>query len=267
MSIHNSPDSDTSSIDDLQVSFSSRSSETDSSFCLDVENERDSDISASSHDENKSVSDSIMEIQDEDSTALSAPTFSSSSSSSDSETTVPSDDNEIWDISDSDSGGDANTLESSRDHNASTVTRTISLFLVLFQLTFRLSEKAIITLLAFLRALFSFLASLCQASLLAELAINLPRSVYGIRRYLKHTNEYIMYVVCTKLYHIHDCILNVRGHQESRLCDHIEFTHHPHANQRAKCNTTLMKKVKLGGSINLFQEKHLYIVALSRLYR
>ena len=165
MSIHNSPDSDTSSIDDLQVSFSSRWSETDSSFCLDVENERDSDISASSHDENKSVSDGIMEIQDEDSTALSAPTFSSSSSSSssDSETTVPSDGNEIRDISDSDSGGDANDLESSRDHDASTVTRTISLFLVLFQLIFRLSEKAIITLFAFLRVLFSFLASLCQA--------------------------------------------------------------------------------------------------------
>ena len=67
-----------------------------------------------------------------------------------------------------------------------------------------------------------------------------------------------MYVVsprCTKLYHIQDCILNVRGHQESRLCDHIEFPHHPHANQRAKCNTTLMKKVKLGGRYKFVPRK------------
>lgn len=100
------------------------------------------------------------------------------------------------------------------------MTRTISHFLLLFQLTFRLPEKAMHTLLHFLRALFSFLSSLCQGSLLAELSISLPRSLYGVRRCLKRTNEYTLYVVCprcAKIYHIEDCILNIRGHKVSPM--------------------------------------------------
>lgn len=150
------------------------------------------------------------------------------------------------------------------------MTRTISHFLLLFQLTFCLPEKAMHTLLHFLRALFSFLSSLCQGSLLAELSISLPRSLYGVRRYLERTNKWIhpicsMSSLCQN--HIEDCILNIRGHKESRLCDYIEFPQHPHANKRAKCNTTLMKTLKLEGRINWFLERLSCIAVSSKLFR
>jgi hypothetical protein len=178
------------------------------------------------------------------------------SSSSDSDTTLPSDDNEIWDVSDSDS--DSN--DSNRSASAGTIIRAISIFISMFHLAFRLPEKAIVTLLAFLRILFSYLASLCQplSSLLSDLATSLPRSVYGIRKYLKHSDEYIVYVVCprcAKLYHLRDCIINVRGNQESKRCDHIEYPHHRYSNKRVACNTSLTKQVKIGGKFKLVPRK------------
>ena len=86
-----------SSGEDSDVCVSSDSSDTDSSFCLDT-NERDSSSSLSKNNDGELG----MEFEPEE------PSFTSSSS--DSDTTLPSDDNEIWDISDSDgeSCSDAN---------------------------------------------------------------------------------------------------------------------------------------------------------------
>jgi hypothetical protein len=130
-------------------------------------------------------------------------------SSSESEMLL-SDNDEIWDFLDSES-----EEESSMENNA--LIRGICYFLGLFHLIFRLSEKAMVALLAFLRTLFSYIASLRpQLSLLNELAYKLPRSLYGIRKYFKHKDEYIVYVVCPrckKLYHLPDCIINVLGNK------------------------------------------------------
>lgn len=223
---------------------SADSSGTDSSFCLD----RDSSSSMSDVGD---IDGPGMDVEPQDS----EPDISSSSSESDA--TLPSDDNEIWDVSDSD--GDANDSNNDANHSTSTIIRAISIFISMFHLTFRLPEKAIVTLLAFLRTLFSYLASLCQPlSLLAELATSLPRSVCGIRKYLKHSDEYVVYVVCprcAKLYHLQDCIINFRGNQESKRCDHIEYPHHRHSNKRTACNTILLKRVKIGGKFKLVPRK------------
>lgn len=137
----------------------------------------DTDDSESSISETTPRYHGDMELKD------SEPDFSSSSSN-ESDATLPSDDNEIWDVSDSDS-------DSNNSANSSTVIRAISIFISMFHLTFCLPEKAIVTMLAFLRTLFSSLSSLCQPlSLLSELAMSLPQSVYGIRKYLKHSDEF-----------------------------------------------------------------------------
>ena len=139
-------DSDLESID---VAHSSEA--TDSSFCLDDDELRNSD-----HD------DSIISV---DEYSMNAPCDSPDVddetdlqlATSSSESEMPfSDNDEIWDFSDSES--DENQEESSMDGN--TLIRGISYFLGLFHLTFRLSEKAMVALLAFLRTVFAYIASL-----------------------------------------------------------------------------------------------------------
>lgn len=244
---HNATSSESYDSDLESIDVARSSEATDSSFCLDddeLENGDHDDISIDDYSMNVPC-DSPADVDDEIDLVTSS-----------SESELPfSDNDEIWDFSDSES--DENQEESSIDGN--TLIRGISYFLGLFHLTFRLSEKAMVALLAFLRTIFAYLASLRpQLSLLNELACKLPRSLYGIRKYFKHKDEYIVYVVCPrckKLYHLHDCITNVLGQQETKLCDHVEFPHHRHSNQRAPCNTPLMKRVKIGGKFKLVPRK------------
>ena len=171
---------------------------------------------------------------------------------------LPSDDDEIWDTSDSDCDANESATNESTNRTVSNTIRGMSLFLALFHLTYRVLERAMVELLSFLRSLFCLLASFCQVSLLSEVALSIPRSLYGIRKFLKHTNEYTVYAVCprcTKLYQLRDCVLAVRGSEESKVCDHVEFPHHPHSNQRRKCGTVLIKRVKVGGKFKLVPRK------------
>lgn len=89
--------------------------------------------------------------------------------------TLPSDDDEIWNTFDSDDDArETNTLNNS---GISSLSRGISFFIALFHLSFRLSEKAIVSLLLFLRTLFSYLATVCQVTLLTDIAKSIPRSL------------------------------------------------------------------------------------------
>ena len=59
----------------------------------------------------------------------------------------------------------------------------ISLFLTFFQLYYRISERGISLLLAFLKSLLSWFCSLCPESLtLRLLAVNMPKNVYFLKK-------------------------------------------------------------------------------------
>lgn len=74
----------------------------------------------------------------------------------------------------------------------------VSLFLNFFQLTYRISEWAMLTLLAFLKVLISYLATFSQGnSVLQTFAQVIPKSVYSIRKVVANNMDCVTeYAVC-----------------------------------------------------------------------
>lgn len=161
---------------------------------------------------------------------------------------------EIWGDSDLDSSDEEET-------NADTVTNTlygISLFLNLFNLCHRISERAMIALLRFLAVFFTYIAHICNNTVLLEIASLFPRSLYSIRKPFKSNVKFTKFVVCPKccaLYMLDNCITTESGSPESKRCEHVEFPNHPQVSRRSKCNTVLLKKVRVANKIKLVPRK------------
>lgn len=119
----------------------------------------------------------------------------------------------------------------------------ICFFLNFFQLFYKISEKAILALLAFLRILFSFLGRISPP--LRDLSSLLPRSLYSIRKMLREDDDglitYVVCPTCSTLYLLNECTIRQNGQDESKLCEFVRY-HHPHTSRRNKCNTALLKK-------------------------
>lgn len=121
-------------------------------------------------------------------------------------------DEEIWEnCSDEETVGSESTKTNS-------VVVGICRFLNFFQLFHKVSERAILALLLFLRTLFSFVG-------FNEIALLLPKSLSSIRGVLKskcQQSRVLEYVVCPKcnsLYLLEHCIIQHNGMEESRVCD------------------------------------------------
>ena len=156
---------------------------------------------------------------------------------------------EIWESSDSESAG--SDLETGNTNSlAHNVLMGISLFVTAFQLLFRISERAMSFLLLFLRTLMTYLSDVVNHPILSELAHILPKTLSSAKKLVGKPNDGVTdYVVCPKcntLYRMSECILKELGREESRKCGYIEFPNHPHHSRRSKCNTALLKKVKMG---------------------
>ena len=91
---------------------------------------------------------------------------------------------EIWNTSADDSGtGDNDTLTSNE------VVIGICLFVNFFQLFYQTSEKAILTLVVFMRVMFTFLGNISPLGHpLREVALLLPRSFRTVRKLLRKWN-------------------------------------------------------------------------------
>ena len=169
---------------------------------------------------------------------------------------------EIWDESDSE---DCEEQVNSFGSLSNQIISAISFFLVFYHLTYRLSERAINTLIGFLRTLFNFLSSMTGHTLLLELARAFPKTLYGARSAYK-LNDIIEYTVCPKcnsIYAPSECILSSG---ESKRCTFIEFPNHPHLTRRRACNEILMKRVKVGHKQKLVPRKvYVYRSVISSL--
>ena len=73
----------------------------------------------------------------------------------------------------------------------------------------------------------------------------------------KVINALIMWYVqkCCTLYALSECTIRRGSLLESKKCEHIEFPNHPHSLRRLKCNTSLMKRVKINGKFKLVPKK------------
>ena len=78
----------------------------------------------------------------------------------------------------------------------------VYIFSSIFHLLYRLSERAITSLLGLFKILFSYLAAITNNQLLLEISITLPKTMHSIQKMLK--NDHVEYVVCTNCCSLYD---------------------------------------------------------------
>ena len=135
----------------------------------------------------------------------------------------------------------------------------ICLFLSFFQLCYKVSERGISLLLAFIRSLLSWLGTFPQSAHILQLRDLIPKNVYFLRKIFGCNSALRMYAVCPKcsaVYELKDCIVKHRnGLEESAKCIYVQYPNHPHISRHEKCNTILLKRVKCGSSYKLRPRK------------
>ena len=104
---------------------------------------------------------------------------------------------EIWENSSDDDVGQLSRSEPT-SIKANRILYAISFFLSFFQLTFRVSERAMAALLTFLRVLLSYVSSLSQNEVLIRLSSLIPKSLFSMRKFFKDRDGLCEYVVCPK---------------------------------------------------------------------
>ena len=162
---------------------------------------------------------------------------------------------EVWDSSVSSSDEDEAT--NVEHHEAQGMLYGISVFLNFFHLVFRLSERAMLTLLLFIQLLVKYISSVIGGHKTIDCFVQIcPKSLFSIRKLIKTDYNLTKYAVCPKcnsLYSISECTQN--GVLTSRLCDYVAFPNHKHLSRRTKCDTELMKQVCVGSKIKLVPRK------------
>ena len=158
-------------------------------------------------------------------------------------------DGEIWD--DCSNSSDEETAHT--DFNEKKVVLGICLFLNFFQVFYKVSERAILALILFLKTLMSFFG-------LDGIAALLPKPLHSVKKALRNFQQQsvVDYVVCPKcnsLYLIEHCIVGCKGREESRLCEYVEYPRHTQLSRRNKCNTPLLKRVLFGKGGKLVPRK------------
>ena len=159
---------------------------------------------------------------------------------------------EIWESSESEDDQLQSTFVAER------MLKGTAFFFTKFQLVFKISERAMTALLLFLGTVFMFLSGIIKHPLLTEICQFLPRTMWKIKNITGiHKEGVIDYVVCPKchsLFSISDCT-NYNKEFIDKLCTHIEYPKHPHRSRRSKCNSPLMKRVKISGKSKLMPRK------------
>ena len=136
---------------------------------------------------------------------------------------------------------------------------SLSVFLNLFQLIFSISERAIHALLGLLRLL---IGHICQFSLpntlVHHLHHSLPKSIATLRKISALDSDITEYVVCPRRFSLYDyasCIIKRGSVEESKRCEYQEYPNHPQPSRRRKCNTVLLKRIKISNRSKLAARK------------
>ena len=103
---------------------------------------------------------------------------------------------EMWETSAEESSDQEDVLQ---NNSVQSIVFGLSVLKNLFQLIFRVSERAIYALLGFLRILITHLSALSPTNpLLWQLSISLPKSLASIRKFIKQDSSTSEYVVCPR---------------------------------------------------------------------
>jgi len=131
----------------------------------------------------------------------------------------------------------------------------LCLYLLSWQVSYKLPDSCVTALLIFLHHFLNIIASLVFCNALSEFAQSIPRSIKHLQRITGlSSNQFIQYVVCPKchsIYDFHSCINNMGNRRESKHCQHIPFPNHPQLTRRSECSQALMKVVRKNNQISL----------------
>ena len=143
--------------------------------------------------------------------------------------------------------------------------RTLSYFLIYFQLKFKIPDRAIYFLLILIKAfLFSLVAVLPPNNFISELRSIFPTTLYMLKENsplsFRWEQSVKKYAVCPKCSTIHPLdhfshIPQVRPFLNIPRCNFIEFPNHPQRSRRIKCNGLVMKQIKCGSKYKLVPNK------------
>ena len=127
--------------------------------------------------------------------------------------------------------------------------RLLSVFLLMWQYLYHVSDAGISILIVFLHHFFRLLSSLIQSDVMTQIAAACPTSLHNTRKILGfHGNQFQQFVVCPKcnsVYEFDQCIgQTARGQKYSKRCWYVPFPNHTRRQQRTECGTPLLNTVQ-----------------------
>ena len=137
-------------------------------------------------------------------------------------------------------------------------------FLSIFHIFYRLSERAMISSLSFLKSVFLYFRRMQGNQMLLDVAHTIPISLHTLQKCFKN-NDFTLFTVCPKcanLYRVEDCIIQQGRRNEFAKCLCVEFPNHPIQRFRSHCSAVLMKSIKISGRPKLIPKKHTSIRVL-----
>ena len=166
---------------------------------------------------------------------------------------MQNDETEVWEcLGDSDS--DSQSHDQGNDQSSTKVDPTpkpilyLLVFLLFWQAAYKVSNSAIACLLRFMRYLIKLVGHAFQCDTAVNASSFIPITAATVHRsILNHLGEgFVEYVVCPScdsIYEFSDCVRQIgTNNTVSKTCWHVAFPNHPHANKRAPCGATLLKK-------------------------
>ena len=155
-------------------------------------------------------------------------------------------------------------------HQSNAIIKAVCHCLLFFQLKFRIPDRGISFLLAFLKGFLTAILSLVPSSkTISELCKMLPHSLYTLRNITfanskRASMDYVTCPKCCSLYQLKDCTIKSPGRASiSERCSFIEFPNHPQKWRRSKCNALLMKQVKHGIAYKFLPWKTFWFQSIS----
>lgn len=128
---------------------------------------------------------------------------------------------------------------------------------------YKVSDKAILSLLKFLKGFLKYIAELCKFDALKEFAKSIPETMYMIYKSLWFEKDdfekYAACPTCKTLYHLKDCVIRKpNGDIVSLKCTHVSYPRHPHRARRQPCGTALMKSKRSCNGVTYLYPKQMY---------
>lgn len=127
-----------------------------------------------------------------------------------------------------------------------TLVKAATLFLLLWQSVFKVSNVALNALLRFICLLVFQMAFIESESVKAVFDI-FPNSLYKAHKVVGLNRDDFKWLVCCRkcfaVYEFDDCFDQIGTQRIPRLCSSAKFPRHPWASMRGLCNSPLLKEV------------------------